>query len=171
VSIADKGPSEPDASIFSHAGAEPIVASARIRLQASVAPTEIPSPKRDSADTPPQDTVAEPERRLPLPIASQPISDISSSNVPAPEAPRPVGYGNPPMETRFPPGNNANPKGRPPGAKNHRTILIDALNEKVVVTQNGRKKTMTKYAVGATKLANHLTETADPKVFLMVNNA
>ena len=37
------------------------------------------------------------------------------------------------------------------------------------MTQNGRKKTMTKYEIGATKLANRFTETADPKIFLMIS--
>ena len=167
-SVGDNSPVGTDAGILPHPEAGPTGSGASSRLHSPIAPTEMTS-SRESAETTPPDVGAEPERRLPLPIASQPISGISSSNVPAAEAPRTVGYGKPPLATRFAPGNNANPRGRPKGAKNHLTILRDALNEKVIVTQNGRKKTMTKYAIGATKLANRFTETPDPKIFLMIS--
>jgi hypothetical protein len=156
-----------DEGVVSQPEAGPIGAGVS-SLQEPVAPTEMTS-SPDKAETLSPAAGAKPERRMPIAIAAQLTSDASSSNILAAEALRTVGYGKPPMATQFKPGNNANPRGRPKGAKNHRTILIDALNEKVVVLQNGRKKTMTKYAIGATKLANRLTETADPKVFLMVN--
>ena len=77
----------------------------------------------------------------------------------SPEAVRPIGYGNPPVASQFKPGNNANPRGRPKGARNHKSILIDALNEKVVVRENGRSRKMTKYEVGMLKFANRFAET------------
>src|ERR1700724_4675339 len=52
-----------------------------------------------------------------------------------------VGYGKPPRDTRFKRGQSGNPRGRPPGAKNLSTLLNEALNELVVVTENrGRKR-------------------------------
>ena len=40
-----------------------------------------------------------------------------------------VGYGKPPRHTRFTKGQSGNPRGRPPGAKNLKTLLSEALNE------------------------------------------
>ena len=44
-----------------------------------------------------------------------------------------VGYGKPPRHTRFVKGQSGNPRGRPPGAKNMKTLLTKALNELVLV--------------------------------------
>ena len=45
-----------------------------------------------------------------------------------------VGYGKPPRHTRFIKGQSGNPRGRPTGAKNLKTLLSEALNETVIVT-------------------------------------
>ena len=55
-----------------------------------------------------------------------------------------VGYGKPPRHTRFTKGRSGNPRGRAPGTKNLKTFLIDALNELVVVTENGGRRTISK---------------------------
>src|SRR5437762_14384566 len=47
-----------------------------------------------------------------------------------------VGYRKPPRHTRFTKGQSGNPRGRPPGAKNLKTLLSDALNEFVIVSEN-----------------------------------
>src|ERR1700758_1283270 len=62
-----------------------------------------------------------------------------------------VGYGKPPRHTRFEPGRSGNPRGRPPGAKNMKTLLSKALNELVVVT--GRRKVSKREAI-VTQLVN-----------------
>jgi Family of unknown function (DUF5681) len=50
-----------------------------------------------------------------------------------------VGYGKPPRHTRFKKGEaSANPRGRP--RKNLATSLVEGLNKKVVVTENGRRR-------------------------------
>ncbi len=51
-----------------------------------------------------------------------------------------VGYGKPPKQTRFRKGKSGNPKGRPKGRKNLSTMVADALNTKVAVTENGSKR-------------------------------
>src|SRR6266850_6711987 len=55
-----------------------------------------------------------------------------------------VGYGKPPRHTRFELGRSGNPRGRPPGAKNMKTLLNKALNELVVVTENGGRRKVSK---------------------------
>src|SRR5438477_7828410 len=51
-----------------------------------------------------------------------------------------VGYGKPPLHTRFQKGESGNPKGRPRGKKNMATLLSTALNASIVVVANGRRK-------------------------------
>jgi hypothetical protein len=55
-----------------------------------------------------------------------------------------VGYGKPPESTRFKPGQSGNAKGRPKGAKNLSSILERSLREKVTVTENGKRRTISK---------------------------
>jgi hypothetical protein len=44
-----------------------------------------------------------------------------------------VGYGKPPSEHRFKPGQSGNPRGRPKGAKNTATLLRELLDRKIEV--------------------------------------
>jgi len=65
-----------------------------------------------------------------------------------------VGYRKPSHQTRFTKGQSGNPRGRSPGAKNLKTLLSDALNEFVIVTENGERRKITKRKAIVTQLVN-----------------
>ena len=65
-----------------------------------------------------------------------------------------IGYGRPPRHTRFKKGQSGNPKGRPNGSKNAATLLKEALHEEVVVSENGRRRKVTKLEAAMKQLAN-----------------
>ncbi len=65
-----------------------------------------------------------------------------------------VGYGKPPLATRFQKGVSGNPRGRPKGARNLSTVVSAALNEKVLITENGRKRRISKYEAAVKQLVN-----------------
>jgi hypothetical protein len=54
-----------------------------------------------------------------------------------------VGYGKPPRYTQFKKGQSGNPQGRPKGSKNLTTLLGEALNEPVIVAENGGRRKIT----------------------------
>lgn len=49
-----------------------------------------------------------------------------------------VGYGRPPVVTRFKPGTSGNPKGRPKGSKNLKTLIREAMTASIAI-QEGEK--------------------------------
>ena len=65
-----------------------------------------------------------------------------------------VGYGKPPCHTRFKPGRSGNPRGRPSGSKNLATVLSEALNEPVIVAEDGRRRKITKRQAIIKQLVN-----------------
>ena len=65
-----------------------------------------------------------------------------------------VGYKKPPLATRFKKGRSGNPRGRLSGSKNLKTVLCDALNEPIVVTENGRRRKITKREAIIKQLVN-----------------
>ena len=74
-----------------------------------------------------------------------------------PSDPKPdyeVGYRKPPRHTRFNKGQSGNPKGRPGGAKNLSTLLSEALNEPVIVAENGGRRTISKRQAIIKQLVN-----------------
>jgi Family of unknown function (DUF5681) len=65
-----------------------------------------------------------------------------------------IGYGRPPLATRFRPGQSGNPRGRAKGSRNLSTIVNAALNEPVIVTENGRRRSITKLEAAIKQLVN-----------------
>jgi Family of unknown function (DUF5681) len=65
-----------------------------------------------------------------------------------------VGYGRPPVATRFRPGQSGNPRGRPKRARNLAAIVAAALGEPVAVNENGRRRLITKLEAAVKQLVN-----------------
>lgn len=60
------------------------------------------------------------------------------------DQPYEVGYGKPPVHSRWPSGTSGNKRGRPKGSKNHLTALRRILDQKITVVENGRRRRITK---------------------------
>src|SRR6185369_12906202 len=71
-----------------------------------------------------------------------------------------AGYGKPPRHTRFKKGQSGNPRGRPKGSKNLTTLLTEALNEPVIVVENGGRRKITMRQAIIKQLVNR-SATAD----------
>ena len=78
-----------------------------------------------------------------------------------------VGYGKPPRHSRFKEGRSGNPQGRPPRSRNMATLLAKALSQRVAVTENGRRRTITKLEVIVAQLVNK-SAAADPRSMTML---
>lgn len=65
-----------------------------------------------------------------------------------------VGYGKPPMHSRFKKGVSGNPNGRPKGTRNFVTVLLKTLREKVVINENGKRTVITKLEAAVKQLVN-----------------
>lgn len=51
-----------------------------------------------------------------------------------------IGYGKPPVATRFQKGKSGNPRGRPKGSKNFADAVAKVMNRKVIVRAGGKLK-------------------------------
>jgi hypothetical protein len=80
-----------------------------------------------------------------------------------------VGYKQPPRHTRFQRGQSGNPKGRPKGSKNFSTVLDKELRAKVLITENGKRKRITKVEAIAKQAVNRAAN-GDPKATLLIFN-
>jgi len=66
----------------------------------------------------------------------------------------PVGYGKPPKSGQFHKGVSGNRQGRPKGARGVANLLVEALNEHVIVVENGSPKRMSKLEAALRQLAD-----------------
>ena len=73
-----------------------------------------------------------------------------------------VGYKKPPVATRFKAGQHGNPKGRPRGAKNFDTVIAKELSARVEITENGKRKIITKREAIGKQVVNKAAS-GDPK--------
>ena len=65
-----------------------------------------------------------------------------------------VGYRRPPKSGQFKKGQSGNPKGKPKGSLNFMTQLEKELNGSIVVTENGKKKKITKLEAIIKRMVN-----------------
>src|SRR5258708_32053883 len=80
-----------------------------------------------------------------------------------------VGYGKPPQHTRFKKGESGNPTGRPKGSKNLTTLLEKELKQRVVVTENGRRRSITKQEAMVKHLVNKAVSGDRPLMQLLLD--
>jgi hypothetical protein len=55
-----------------------------------------------------------------------------------------VGYGQPPVASRFKPGTSGNPKGRPKGAKNLKTLIREAMTASIPIQEGEKTRRVTR---------------------------
>ncbi len=65
-----------------------------------------------------------------------------------------VGFARPPKASQFKRGHSGNPSGRPKGSRGVSAIIAKALAEKVVVTEQGQRREISKLEAAAKQLAN-----------------
>ena len=65
-----------------------------------------------------------------------------------------VGYRRPPKHSQFKPGQSGNPRGRKPGAKTATQVLAGILGQKVKVTENGKRRSISMLEVATKQLVN-----------------
>ena len=63
-----------------------------------------------------------------------------------------VGYGKPPKDKQFKPGESGNPKGRKKGVKNFHMELSELLNGKIEITENGKTRKVSNRMAALLKL-------------------
>jgi hypothetical protein len=81
----------------------------------------------------------------------------------------PVGYKKPPRQTQFKPGQSGNCRGRPKGSKNSETVFRKELRATIPVTENGKRKKISKLDA----IIKHIVNKAaggDPKATVVVLN-
>jgi hypothetical protein len=76
-----------------------------------------------------------------------------------------VGKGRAPEARRWRPGVSGNPRGRPKGSKNRKTIIGAAERRTFTVTKNGRRRKMTALEIGLHNLQQEILR-GNTKAFL-----
>lgn len=66
-----------------------------------------------------------------------------------------IGYGKPPVHSRFRKGRSGNPKGRPKGRANLKTDLLAELTETIVIREGDRQLRVSKQRKPTVKAVLH----------------
>ncbi|MBB4379876.1 DUF5681 domain-containing protein [Bradyrhizobium sp. SBR1B] len=80
-----------------------------------------------------------------------------------------VGYGRPPREHQFKPGQSGNKGGRPKGSKNEATIINEILNRKIDIRDKGRLRKISVLEGIFTKFADDALKGKDKAAALLLN--
>ncbi|WP_439364432.1 DUF5681 domain-containing protein [Bradyrhizobium sp. DASA03005] len=80
-----------------------------------------------------------------------------------------VGYGRPPPEHQFKPGQSGNKHGRPKGSKNEATIINEILNRKIPIRDNGKARKITVLEGILTKAAEDALKGKDKAAAFLLN--
>jgi Family of unknown function (DUF5681) len=78
-----------------------------------------------------------------------------------------VGYGKPPVHTRFKKGQSGNPRGGSRRVRNIAALVIEALDERVAVTERGRRRRIAKRDLGLAQLADRFAQ-GDPNILKLI---
>src|SRR5829696_5900243 len=78
-----------------------------------------------------------------------------------------IGYGKPPAQTRFKPGQSGNPRGRPKRSRNFRILFDHALDQKVTIREGDKERTLTKREALVVTVVNGALM-KDPKSFAVL---
>lgn len=111
-------------------------------------------------------------RERPLIACRLPDDEVGSAS-PLPPEPEDsddykVGYAKPPKQTRFRPGQTGNPKGRPKGSKNLKTLVEQELRQMVAIRENGSRSTVTKRKAIAKQLVKKAAEGQDRAIITLL---
>lgn len=80
-----------------------------------------------------------------------------------------IGYKRPPRNGQFPKGKSGNPKGRPKGSKNFMTLLEKELAQSIIVSENGKKKTLTRLQAMVKRLVADALQGGSKSLLLLLD--
>jgi hypothetical protein len=80
-----------------------------------------------------------------------------------------VGYGKPPRHTQFKRGQSGNPRGRPSGSKNLATLVTEALNEPVIIAEDGGRRRISKREAIIKQLVNRSAKADWRAITILLN--
>jgi hypothetical protein len=83
----------------------------------------------------------------------------------------PVGYRRPPKHSQFAKGRSGNPNGRPKGVRNFATVIEAELNTKIPITENGKRKSISKREAVAKQLVNKAASGDTKAMPLLLNES
>ena len=69
-----------------------------------------------------------------------------------------IGYGKPPVKTRWKPGHSGNPKGRPRGSRNRLSPMMLSLDQLVRIMRSPSKRTSTYARIASAKIVIALAQ-------------
>ena len=82
-----------------------------------------------------------------------------------------VGYRSPPKHSQFAKGRSGNPNGRPKGVRNFATVIEAELNTKIPITENGKRKSISKREAVAKQLVNKAASGDTKAIPLLLNES